>query len=145
MEKLINEKESNFPQSSLNEKNAFYLPQNQQNLINSNGDGHANPQSTYNSNFSNNLNTQQSNYHYNIDCTKSNAPSNSYCESSSTYSEKNKKKTKNDNSSTSYSTSYSNLFTSLLDSLANDKSDTDKIKALILLEKDVMLIKDKNK
>jgi hypothetical protein len=40
---------------------------------------------------------------------------------------------------------YANLYSALIDSLSNEKSDTDKIKALILLEKDFLIIKDKNK
>jgi len=61
-------------------------------------------------------------------------------ENTSNYSGKRdkEKKTKTDNQ-------YTNLYSTLIDALSTEKPDTDRIKALILLEQDVMMINDKNK
>jgi hypothetical protein len=61
-------------------------------------------------------------------------------ENSSIHSDKREKEKKS-----KYDSQYANLYAALIESLSNEKSDTDKIKALILLEKDLMVIKDKNK
>jgi len=60
-------------------------------------------------------------------------------ENTSNYSEKNEKEKKKNDSL------YANLYTSLIESLSNEKSDTDKIKALIRLEQDIPMIIDKSK
>lgn len=67
-----------------------------------------------------------------------------FTENTSTYSDKKDKdrKSKQDNQSNINSNNY---YSNLIENLTNDKSDTDKIKALILLEQDVLKIKDKNK
>jgi len=65
---------------------------------------------------------------------------NIHTENSSNYSGKREKEKKH---LTDYQ--YTNLYSTLIDALSNEKPDTDRIKALILLEQDVMMISDKSK
>jgi hypothetical protein len=60
-------------------------------------------------------------------------------ENSSYHSDKKEKKSKND------SEIINSLYNMIIESLCNDKQDTDKIRALIMLEQEIHKIKDKNR
>ncbi len=69
-----------------------------------------------------------------------NQADNSHAENSSNHSGMREKEKKN---KADYQ--YTNLYSTLIDALSTEKPDTDRIKALILLEQDVMIINDKSK